>query len=106
MYQVPGLKLISVDGVIPSDESIGNGTYPFLNTFYLVIREDEKEDSETMKLYKYILSDKGKEALIKKGTNKESSPLIEKFKIERDMISQELIKKTNELKSAYLDISN
>ena len=47
-----------------------------------------------------------KEALIKKGTNKESSPLIEKFKIERDMISQELIKKTNELKSAYLDISN
>ena len=47
-----------------------------------------------------------KEALIKKGTNKESSPLIEKFKIERDMISQELIKKTNELKSAYLEISN
>lgn len=67
MYQVPGLKLISVDGVMPSDESIGNGTYPFLNTFYLVIREDEKEDSETMKLYKYILSDKGKEVLIKSG---------------------------------------
>ena len=41
-----------------------------------------------------------------KMTNKESSPLIEKFKIERDMISQELIKKTNELKLAYLDISN
>ena len=41
-----------------------------------------------------------------KMTNKESSPLIEKFKVERDMISQELIKKTNELKSAYLNISN
>ena len=41
-----------------------------------------------------------------KMTNKESSPLIEKFKVEREMLNQELIKKTNELKSAYLDISN
>ena len=34
-----------------------------------------------------------KEALIKKGTNKESSPLIEKFKVEREMINQNLPKK-------------
>ena len=67
MYQVPGLKLISVDGVMPSDETIGNGTYPYLNTFYLVIREDEPEDSPTRKLYNYILSDKGRESLIKAG---------------------------------------
>ena len=67
MYQVPGLKLISVDGVMPSDETIGNGTYPFLNKFYLVIREDTPDDSPTKKLYDYIISDKGKESLIKAG---------------------------------------
>ncbi|MBQ2204847.1 MAG: substrate-binding domain-containing protein [Lachnospiraceae bacterium] len=67
MYAVPGLELISVDGVMPSDESIGNAQYPFLNQYYLVIREDTPEDSETMKLYNYILSDKGKEDIRKAG---------------------------------------
>ena len=67
MYSVPGLELISVDGIMPSDETIGDGKYPFLNQYYLVIREDTKEDSETMKLYNYILSDKGKEDIKKAG---------------------------------------
>lgn len=67
MYEVPGLKLLSVDGVMPSDESIGSGKYPFLNQYYLVIREDTKEDSETMKLYNYILSNNGKADMKKAG---------------------------------------
>lgn len=67
MYEVPGLKLLSVDGVMPSDESIGSGKYPFLNQYYLVIREDTKEDSETMKLYNYILSNNGKSDMKKAG---------------------------------------
>ena len=67
MYAVPGLELISVDGIMPSDETIGNAEYPFLNEYYLVIREDTPEDSETMKLYNYILSDKGREDIKKAG---------------------------------------
>ena len=67
MYAVPGLELISVDGVMPSDETIGDGKYPFLNEYYLVIREDTKEDSETMKLYNYILSNEGKKDIKKAG---------------------------------------
>ncbi|MBR0039508.1 MAG: substrate-binding domain-containing protein [Lachnospiraceae bacterium] len=67
MYAVPGLELISIDGVMPSDETIGDGKYPFLNEYYLVIREDTPADSETMKLYNYILSDKGKEDIKKAG---------------------------------------
>lgn len=67
MYSVPGLELISVDGIMPSDETIGNAEYPFLNQYYLVIREDTPEDSETMKLYNYILSDKGREDMKKAG---------------------------------------
>ena len=67
MYQVPGLKLISVDGIEPTDETIGKGKYPFLNEYYLVIREDTPTDSETMKLYNYILSDAGKNDIKKAG---------------------------------------
>lgn len=67
MYAVPGLELISVDGIMPSDETIGNAEYPFLNQYYLVIREDTPEDSETMKLYNYILSDGGREDMKKAG---------------------------------------
>ena len=67
MYQVPGLKLISVDGIEPSDETIGDGRYPFLNQYYLVIREDTPEDSPTMKLYNYILSENGKADIKKAG---------------------------------------
>ena len=67
MYEVPGLKLLSIDGVMPSDESIGSGKYPFLNQYYLVIRENTRQETETMKLYKYILSEAGKTDIIKAG---------------------------------------
>ena len=67
MYQVPGLKLLSIDGIMPSDETIGSKKYPFLNEYYLVIREDTPRDSETMKLYNYILSESGKNDIRKAG---------------------------------------
>jgi phosphate transport system substrate-binding protein len=67
MYEKPGLKLLTVDNVTPSDETIANGEYPFLNQYYLVIRKNEPEDSETRKLFNYILSDKGTEAIKKSG---------------------------------------
>lgn len=67
MYEVPGLKLLSIDDVMPSDESIGSGKYPFLNQYYLVIRENTRQEAETMKLYKYILSEAGKADIIKAG---------------------------------------
>ena len=68
MYQGPGLKLISVDNIMPSDETIANKTYPFLNEFYVVVREEDlNTNNEIKKLYDYIISDKGKEALVKSG---------------------------------------
>lgn len=67
MYEQPGLKLASVDGIMPNDETIENGEYPFLNQYYLVIRENEPEDSETRKLYNYILSKDGENAIREAG---------------------------------------
>ena len=34
-------KLISVDGVMPSNETIANGDYKLVNEFYVVMRADE-----------------------------------------------------------------
>lgn len=67
MYDSPDLDFFAVDGIKPSDETIQNSTYPFLNKYYLVMRADEPEDSEVRKLYDYILSEKGKESIRKAG---------------------------------------
>lgn len=63
MYQKPGLRFISVDGVMPSDETIADGSYPLLNEYYLAVRADEEEGSPAMKLRGWILSDAGTQAI-------------------------------------------
>ncbi|MBQ2888171.1 MAG: substrate-binding domain-containing protein [Firmicutes bacterium] len=63
MYSQPGLRFVAVDGVLPSDETIADGTYPLLNEYYLAVRADEPADSPTMRLHDWILSDKGEAAI-------------------------------------------
>lgn len=36
-----GLKLLNIDGIEPTDESIANGTYPYTTNYYAVIRAGE-----------------------------------------------------------------
>ena len=63
MYANPDLKLLAVNGVEPSNESIGSGSYPLTNDFYVVIRADEPEDSPARRLRDWLLSDEGKRIL-------------------------------------------
>jgi phosphate transport system substrate-binding protein len=63
MYANPDLKILSVDGVEPSAESIGNKSYPLTNDFYVVIRADEPEDSPVRLLRDWLLTGAGKELL-------------------------------------------
>lgn len=67
MYQQPGLRIISVDGVKPSDETIADGSYPLLNEYYVAIRADEPEDSPARVLMNWILSEEGNAAMVKAG---------------------------------------
>ena len=67
MYQKPGLKLIGVDGVQPGYDTIKDNEYPLCNEFYAAIRADEPEDSPARKLYNWICSDAGKDALTDAG---------------------------------------
>ena len=54
-------KLLSIDGVAPTNESIASGEYPYVNDFYVVIRKDAAEDSPERILYNWIISEQGKE---------------------------------------------
>ena len=63
MYTQPGLKFISVDGVMPSDETIADGSYPYINEFFVAIRADEPEDSPARQLKNWITSEEGIQAL-------------------------------------------
>lgn len=67
MYQQPGLKMLAVDGVIPSDTTIADGSYPLLNEYYVVIRADEPIDSPARQLRDWLLSAEGKAAIEKAG---------------------------------------
>lgn len=67
MYAKPGLRVISVDGVMPEYDTIADASYPLCNEFYAAIRADEPEDSPTRRLYNWICSEEGKQALIDTG---------------------------------------
>ncbi len=54
-------KILAVDGIDPSNESIASGEYPYVNDFYVVIRKDAAQDSPERILYNWIISDQGKE---------------------------------------------
>lgn len=57
------IKLLKANGVMPSNESIRNGTYPYVQDFYAVIRADEPKNSEARKLFNFLLSDEGKKLI-------------------------------------------
>ena len=57
-------KILAVDGVDPSNETIGSGNYPLTNDFYVVIRKSAAENSPERVLYNWICSEQGA-ALVK-----------------------------------------
>lgn len=63
MYEKPGLRFMKVNGVLPSNETIKSGAYPYVNEFYAAIREDEPKDSKAYELFEWLTNDDG-QALI------------------------------------------
>ena len=54
-------KILDVEGVTPTNETIGSGAYPLTNDFYAVIRKSAAEDAPERVLYNWICSDQGRE---------------------------------------------
>ena len=54
MYSKPGLRLLAVDDVAPSNETLADGSYPLCNDFYAVIHPDAAADSPERRLYDWM----------------------------------------------------
>ena len=67
MEMAKGLKLLKVDGVEPSKQTIRDETYPHLNAYYCVIAHDTPEDSPIRYLYNFIQSEDGQRLIDSEG---------------------------------------
>ncbi|MBQ9492668.1 MAG: substrate-binding domain-containing protein [Oscillibacter sp.] len=67
MNMADGLKILSVDGVAPDAETIRNGSYPFLNSYYVVTDAGRSADDPAKLLYDWILSEDGRRLIEHEG---------------------------------------
>lgn len=67
MEMAQGLKILSVDGVAPSAETIRSGEYPHRNAYYCVIPADAPEGSPNRILFDWLLSPQGQYLVAKEG---------------------------------------
>ena len=67
MYSQPGLRLLSVDGVMPSNDTLADGSYPLCNDFCAVIRPDAAADSPERQLYDWLDTEAGQACIKKAG---------------------------------------
>lgn len=59
MKMASGLKILAVDGVTPSAETIRSQEYPHRNAYYVVMAADTPEGSPTARVYHWLLSEEG-----------------------------------------------
>ena len=59
MYKKDTIKMIAVDGVNPTIDTIKNGTYPIYANGFIVTRKDENEDSSVRRWVEAVLSKRG-----------------------------------------------
>ena len=67
MYLREGVKLLAIDGVAPSNETIASGEYPYTQYNYAVIRADEKENSPARQLFDFLTTPEGKALMAAQG---------------------------------------
>ncbi len=67
MYFEKDLKLMGVDGVLPSTQTIYDGSYKLTNSFYAVVRPDEPADSNARKLFDWLTGEAGQQLVLDLG---------------------------------------
>ena len=67
MYSQPGLRLLAVDGVTPSNDTIASESYPLCNEFYAVLHADAAADSPERQLYDWLDTAAGQDCIKKSG---------------------------------------
>ena len=64
------LKLLAIDGVMPTDETIADGSYPLSNNTYIVMRKDTPADAPARKMAEFMLTDAGQQCVEQAGFGK------------------------------------
>ncbi len=67
MQMAKGLKLLSIDGVAPSPETIRSGAYPHLNAYYCVVPSSAAAGSPNRVLYDWLMTAEGQALLAAEG---------------------------------------
>lgn len=65
MVDAKEIKYIKINGVSPTKENIQNGTYPFINEFYAITKENNNPNIEPF--LAWMVSDQGQEIVEKTG---------------------------------------
>ncbi|MCL2467133.1 MAG: substrate-binding domain-containing protein [Micrococcales bacterium] len=66
-YAVDGIRLMTIDGVAPTNTTIADGTYPWVNDFYVVIRADEPATSPARQVFDWMNTDAGRQTVTDAG---------------------------------------
>ena len=61
------VKMISINGVMPSKESLRENKYPFTSHIYAAVRKTENHDSMAYKLFRFLFTDKGADMIDESG---------------------------------------
>ena len=67
MYGNSRFKLLGIDGVKPSRDTIMRGEYPLEDHYYAVIRKDTPADDPARKLIEWLLTDDGQALAVRAG---------------------------------------
>lgn len=63
MYDVEGIRMLGAGGVMPSRDTLGDGSYPYTNDFFAVVRADAPADSPARKVLAWLTSDAGRQTV-------------------------------------------
>ncbi len=66
-YAVSGVRVLSIDGVAPSPTTIADGSYPWVNDFYAVVRASEPADSPARQVVAWLGTDQGRQTITDAG---------------------------------------
>ena len=61
------VDMLSIDGVMPSKETLRNNKYPFVSSIYAAVRKTEDHESMAYKLYQFLFTQKGADMIDESG---------------------------------------
>ena len=76
------LKLLAIDGAMPTDETIADGSYPLSNNTYVVLRKDTPADAPARKMAEFMRTEAGQVCVENAGYGRLRKPV----EISNDML--------------------